>query len=145
MISVTDQEKALQVLQDKDAIRELFTKYCFLTDSNSVTERAELFTEDCEYNVDGEELRGRDATKVIVDHDLPEGRIRPIKHLTLNVAIEVNGDEARADSYALVIQRSPDGLSLNTIVVGRYEDVLVKQDGNWLFKIRTQYEDLALA
>lgn len=35
----------LQTLVDKEAIRELLSRYLFLTDFNNVTERAELFTE----------------------------------------------------------------------------------------------------
>lgn len=131
---------SVRTLLDKEAIRDLLSRYLFLTDLNLVTERAELFTEDCRFDVHGVEVHGREATKTM-KADVPEGTLRPVKHFTVNSVIDLNGDEARVESQLLMVQAPDDG-TIRTVVAGRYEDVVVKQHGRWLFHVRIAHREL---
>ena len=64
-----------------------------------------------------------------------------VKHCVMNEIIKVNGDEATAKSYIVVVRSKGEGALVNGIA-GRYEDQLVKQGDRWLFKNRKVHFDL---
>jgi 3-phenylpropionate/cinnamic acid dioxygenase small subunit len=65
------------------------------------------------------------------------------KHVTTNVAIEVDEEAGTAVSraYFTVLQALP-GLALQTIVSGRYRDRFERRDGRWRFTERRVRVDL---
>ncbi len=65
------------------------------------------------------------------------------KHVTTNLIVEVDDDEASATcrSYFTVLQAVP-GLPLQPIVAGRYHDRFVRRDGAWRFAERRFFIDL---
>lgn len=129
------------ILEEKDAIREMFAKYCFYTDSGQFEKYAALFTEDCDW--DGGPF-GRQQGRANLLAMLKSGgdASTKMRHHNTNIVIEVNGSEARATSYVTVY-----GVAEQTPViffVGTYFDHLVKQNGRWMFKqrkIRTDFAD----
>jgi hypothetical protein len=130
------------IIEEKDAIREIFAKYCFYTDSGQFEKYTNLFTEDCDW--DGGPF-GRHQGRANLLAMLKEGGDTSTKlsHSTTNSVITVNGDEARAISYVQVL-----GVGESTPVVffaGIYLDHLVKQNGRWLFKqrkLRTDFSEV---
>jgi hypothetical protein len=124
------------VLEDKDAIRELIAEYCFLIDGAEYPAWVELFTMEGVFEVVGMfSFQGREKllqfARTIPLND--EGR-PGFKHCTLNSIVRVSGERATARCYFLLVH---EGRPLRVDVAGRYEDTLVKQDGRWLFERRT--------
>lgn len=65
------------------------------------------------------------------------------KHVTTNLAIEIDEDDATAvaRSYFTVLQALPD-LPLQTIASGRYTDHFHRRDETWTFTARRVHLDL---
>ena len=90
-------------------------------------------------------VTGRDAIeKMLRDNVIvyDDGTPRT-KHVTTNLAIEVDEDEGTAvsRSYFTVLQALPD-LALQPIVSGRYLDRFERRDGLWRFVERRVQTDL---
>src|SRR5258707_978316 len=128
------------VLEEKDAIRELIARYCFLIDNAEFDAWAATFTEDAVFEVVGLfKFEGRASIREFANHIPKNERGLPgMKHCTLNQIIAVSGDTATATCYLLLIR---EGTPLHVDIAGRYEDELVKQSGSWLLKRRTAYFD----
>ena len=129
------------ILEEKDAIREMFAKYCFYTDSGQFEKYAALFTEDCDW--DGGPF-GRQQGRANLLAMLKSGgdSATKLRHSTTNIVIEVNGNEARATSYIQVL--GVGGEAPVIFFAGLYFDHLVKQNGKWMFKqrkIRTDFTE----
>ena len=62
------------------------------------------------------------------------------KHLTTNVIIEVDGNQAGARSYFTVIQAT-DALPLQPIIAGRYHDTFARKNERWQFGAREIFVD----
>jgi uncharacterized protein (TIGR02246 family) len=130
-------------LQDKEAIRDLMSVYCFHVDNGDFEQFAALFTEDAVFEAGPfGKLQGRRAIYDFINAQVPrpgEGPAR--KHCTLNHVIRINGTEARADSYIVVLRESAAGIIAS--LAGRYEDLLVKQGDEWRFKVRRVHFDIS--
>jgi uncharacterized protein (TIGR02246 family) len=114
--------------EDIEGIRKLLAQYCFAIDSLNADAWADLFTEDGVFHYAlGDPLVGRDALRQFVSM-VPADR----HHLTMNEVIEVDGDQATAQSYALVTKESPPVIS----AVGDYEDTLRRTPDGWRFAHR---------
>jgi uncharacterized protein (TIGR02246 family) len=131
------------ILEEKEAIRDLMSAYCFYVDNGEFDKFAGLFTEDGIFEAGPlGRLKGREAIYNFVAAAVPlrgEGPAR--KHCTMNHIIRVNGSEARADSYIVVLRESEHGIMAS--LAGRYEDIIVKDGGEWRFKARKIHFDIA--
>jgi ketosteroid isomerase-like protein len=127
------------IVEEKDAIRDVLSAYCFYVDSNNLDRWAELFTEDAIF-VFGQEVKGRAAIRdYVAAKFIPHW---PNKHCTLNSLITINGTEAKAESYLIVVRASDQGMIVS--FAGRYEDELVKQGETWRIKVRKVYRDIVV-
>ncbi|MEA2624502.1 MAG: hypothetical protein QOD06_547 [Candidatus Binatota bacterium] len=124
------------LLEEKDAIRELFARYCLLVDGARFEEWSELFSEDAVFEVPGvARLQGRTKILQFIRRiPLDERGLPGFKHCVLNEVIEVDGDQARAES-SLVLLRNATPVHIE--IAGRYHDELVREDGRWRFRSRT--------
>jgi uncharacterized protein (TIGR02246 family) len=131
------------ILEEKEAIRDLMSAYCFHVDNGEFDQFAALFAEDGIFEAGPlGKLRGRKAIRDFIAAQVPrqgEGPAR--KHCTLNHLIRVNGSEAHADSYIVVLRASGEGIIAS--LAGRYEDLLLKVDGEWRFKLRRIHFDIS--
>jgi uncharacterized protein (TIGR02246 family) len=129
-------------LEDKDAIRDLMSAYCFCVDEGEFDQFAGLFTNDGTFEPGPQgKYQGRKQIREFIASVVPlrgEGPAR--KHCTMNHMIKVNGSEAHALSYIVVVRESEG--EIITSLAGRYEDLVVKQDGEWRFKIRKIHFDI---
>ena len=107
--------------EDRDAIRDLYARYCHVVDLGSAEEWADMFTDDAEFIATGIKVVGRDAL-VALGTTFSKGAIH---HMTLNLAIEVAGDGATCDSSVLIVASSA------VMSSGRSADELRRVDGSW--------------
>jgi hypothetical protein len=130
-------------LEDKEAIRELMSAYCFYVDNGEFEQFAGLFTEDAIFEAGPfGRLQGRRAIYDFINSQVPrpgEGPAR--KHCTLNHLIRIDGTEARADSYVVVLRDSAAGIIAS--LAGRYEDLLIKNGSEWRFRMRRIHFDIS--
>ena len=139
-----DAQSALQKLIDRAEIEELITRYVTALDTLDADAYEGVFTQDGEYDVTGNVYKGRAAIRKIVT-DLQASRARNdaagtqsprLYHVMANSSIEiVDATNARHQSYAQTVRLADNGQFVVGFM-GRYEDVLVKVDGQWLIKSR---------
>jgi hypothetical protein len=128
--------------EDKDSIRELLARYCFLLDGFRLGEFASLFTADGEWISRNGHATGPEGIERLLRGLVPEpapGRRR--KHFTANIVIELTGDSATVISNFLVVRDSETGPAI--AVAGTYDDVVVRTTEGWKFKSRRLSHDIA--
>ncbi len=132
----------ISVLEEKDAIRDLMSEYCFYIDNGEFEKFAGLFTADGVFETGPlGKLKGRKAIHDFIAAHVPrlgEGPMR--KHCAMNHLIRVNGKEASADSYIVMLREIETGVVAS--FAGRYEDKLVKENGEWRFRVRKIHFDI---
>jgi hypothetical protein len=132
----------LNALADRDAIRELLARYCFLLDGYQLQEFAALFTADGEWISRNGHAIGPQAIEELLRGLVPEpapGRWR--KHFTANIVIDLAGDGATVTSNFLVVRDSEAGPAI--AVAGTYDDTVVRTAAGWKFKSRKLSHDIA--
>jgi ketosteroid isomerase-like protein len=123
--------------EEKDAIREVLSEYCFCLDNDRFADMAALFTEDGIWDTAFGKGAGRDGIATLVRKlrgTRPPGEQQRGVHLVTNFVIKIDGDRAHVLSNWVVAQNSPTGPVVSA--AGGYEDDMVKQDGTWKFRRR---------
>jgi uncharacterized protein (TIGR02246 family) len=123
----------LEGLIELRRIEEVMYEYCDAVDEMRIDELLEIFSPDCQYDIGlGTVLKGRDDVREwLMD------RLTPAiftSHHVSNIRIRLVGDD-RATATSSVYARSsrPD---FHSDLWGRYDDVLVKAQGQWLIDRR---------
>jgi 3-phenylpropionate/cinnamic acid dioxygenase small subunit len=132
----------MSALEDKESIRELLARYCFLLDGYKLGEFAALFTADGEWISRNGTAKGPAAIEALLRGLVPEpapGKRR--KHFTANIIIDLAGDSATVISNFLVVRDSEAGPVV--AVAGTYDDVVVRAGHEWKFKSRKLSHDIA--
>ena len=117
-------------------INDLFVRYTTALDAGDVETIVDCFTEDGALESPAVGVyAGRDGIRAFAERfSRFHERGAQLRHFISNLAVQVNGDEARATCYLLnVITR--DGKT-ELMAPGRYDCRLAKVDGAWLFKQR---------
>jgi ketosteroid isomerase-like protein len=109
------------LFEDRDAIRDLFARYCIYIDTGAADKWADTFTDDGEFIAGPEPVVGRAALQAFAAA-IPAGSIH---HMVVNAAIDVEGDTARCTSSVLVTGGGA------IVITGRNEDELVRIGGDW--------------
>jgi 3-phenylpropionate/cinnamic acid dioxygenase small subunit len=123
-------------VEEKDAIRELLAEYCFRLDDGRFEEMAALFTDAGTWDTAFGKATGRPAIAELarsIRARSGDQRPRGI-HLVTNIAIALDGQNARVRSNWTVVQNSPEGPKIGS--GGAYYDELVKEAGEWRFRHR---------
>ena len=129
-----------QPVAEQLAIQHLMNQYCHLVDRGSVEEIAALFSEDgvlLPLHEGEDRIVGRAAIRAWYrDYDdRVRANRRHRRHRITVPFVIVDGDRATAQSYldssAVLIDEGVINVS-----AGRYDDELVKVDGQWLFQER---------
>jgi uncharacterized protein (TIGR02246 family) len=116
---------------DRDAVRDLFARYCLYIDTGAADEWAATFTDDGEFVVGDDPVVGREALRAFA-LSLPTGSMH---HMVVNEAIDIDGDSAICRSSVLVTSK---GVVLTT---GRSEDELRRAGSSWRIARRTYVPD----
>ncbi|MCZ6830946.1 MAG: nuclear transport factor 2 family protein, partial [Gammaproteobacteria bacterium] len=122
-------------------IENLIYTYAELIDAGNLEGMSQLFSHAEFFGPDGKVAATgaeaflalqRQAVKIYAGTGTP-----CTKHITTNVIIEMSesADAATARSYFTVFQ-STEGLPLQPIIAGRYEDSFERVDGKWRFRQR---------
>jgi uncharacterized protein (TIGR02246 family) len=115
-------------LEDAEQIRQLYAKYCHAGDSGDCNAFAQCFTEDAVVDANGHLSTGRAAIRESCEAYRPVYAATPMRHVVTNILIDVDGDEAQADSYFLLLAATEHPGVLRT---GTYRDRLRRVDGHW--------------
>jgi len=133
-----------QRIQDKLDIQSLIVRYGTALDTLDADLYAGVFTADAELDVAGNVRKGRQQIREIVtglqrtrDENKAKGTpSQALYHVISNTAIEIlNNGEARHRSYWQTVRVGPNN-QVTVGAIGQYEDVIVKQDGQWLIRSR---------
>jgi len=124
---------------DYVAIQTLIVKYAHVYDTRDIEGYVSIFTEDAVFTFTGNTLNGREEIRNFITRVANAPAAVPeIKgyHSISNTLIEfVSDTEARHRSYWQVVSGPPGGpFSVNNM--GYYDDVIVKQNGQWLIQKR---------
>jgi len=135
-------EQRLQRVEDELAIRRVLVDYAARQDARDYAGYAALFAKNGEW-VSGKRLyKGREAIlRMLVDlyGAPPAGYVNNESyHISTNFQIDVNGNRATARSRHLLVMRGPKG-EPTPALAGRYEDELVREDGQWKILRRVDY------
>ena len=126
------------------AIENLIATYAELVDDGDFAGVGVLLA-DATFTGGAGSVSGRGAIEKLLRDSLivyDDGTPRT-KHVTTNVAIEVNEEAGTAvsRSYFTALQALPD-LALQPIVSGRYQDRFERREGQWRFAERRVQTDL---
>ncbi|MFE9606970.1 nuclear transport factor 2 family protein [Streptomyces sp. NPDC006012] len=120
-------------------IENLIAEYAELVDTGDLAGLGRLFADGVFTGSDGVRFEGSAAVENmlrehVIIHD--DGTPRT-HHVTTNIRIEVDeqAGTATARSYLTIFQ-AVDGLPLQPIAAGRYQDRFVRRDGTWRFAQR---------
>ncbi len=125
----------VRVLEDREEIRALILAYGVAHDNRDYRAFAELFAERGEWVGGLGSATGPEAIFELMDsaigHDpRPEGS--GTYHLMTNEQIDVDGDRASATTKWLYVTPGDDGAP-RIVLLGRYEDEFIREDGRWKF------------
>jgi ketosteroid isomerase-like protein len=149
------------VSEDRFAIQQLWAKYAQALDTADPELYASLFTPDAYLEVDGKPYKGREAIQGLirdirkkldidkVPADAHGRHFGPIRHLLSNLMIELKGDRATSESYwTEIISQGKNAQGVGNppavLKMGRYEDELVKRNGQWCYSKRIITGDLQM-
>jgi len=123
---------------DRAEIEALIFEYARRIDDGDFDGVGELFAHGSVTTLDGTVLaEGAEAVAALyasTTRRFEDGTPRS-HHVTTNVVVRPDGDEATAQSYFTVFQAT-EGVPLQPIVTGRYEDRFERVDGAWRFARR---------
>jgi hypothetical protein len=128
-------EQELQLLLDKNAIREATMRYCRGVDRLNADLISSAYHPDAYDDHSGRTFTGDTVGQGLVDW-LTAGTDATNHHITTQT-IQVNGDTAGCESYYIGVHLlTRDGVQRTVHSAGRYIDRFEKRDGQW--KIATR-------
>jgi ketosteroid isomerase-like protein len=132
---MTDTER-LQLLEDREEIRQIFVDYARYLDAGDHAGYASLFAADGVLAAQLGEAVGPAAIEAILDENLGprvRGHLPPAIHVMANHDIHVDGHQATATVVWYYMTTDADACP-TILQSGRYRDDLVREGGRW--KIR---------
>jgi len=125
--------------EDIEAIRELLYRYCYYADNADTDAWLSLYVDDgsLDMGMGRAPFVGKEALREFASARRPGALL----HLSANHLISVEGDEAAAQSYVVVVGGPEDP---RVRLAGRYLDRLRRVDGSWRFVSRRLEPQLRL-
>ena len=124
-------ESRMQMIEDREAIRDLLARYCYLIAAGDVDGVIELYTLDCVVDVRGNRFEGARGLQDLYADSL---QVSPKPYIHNHLIDEISADSARG-RCVLEIRQIRAGKP--ETAGGCYEDRYLKQDGRWKFHHRT--------
>ncbi|WP_420623717.1 nuclear transport factor 2 family protein [Candidatus Poriferisodalis sp.] len=127
---------------DRVEIRDLISRYNKAIDTGDADGYANTFTPDGEFIGIVGTFNGRDelrafAAAYAIEEQYAE--FASAQHWVTNVVADGDGAEAAVFSHLQMVKPLPDGGRI--LLVGHYDDVVRKVDGQWLFAQRIVVSD----
>jgi len=127
---MTDSDKELQRLIDRAAIQDLLVRYAHCVDRRDIEGVVACFTPDAAYRGSLGEGTIQDALVALRER---MERYESTMHLLGNQLIQIDGDRATSETYAIAHHRINNNGDRRNLTVGvRYDDELVRRDGRWV-------------
>ena len=132
----------LRRLEDTEEIRLLLHGYGRFLDARDFASFSGLFAErDGEWVGGMGRAKGRAAIRRLMEESIGTGTPgAPSRHLFSNEMISIDGDRAAAVSTWMFLVQAES--RPQTVYVGRYEDLLVRERGRWRFLRRTVHAEM---
>jgi hypothetical protein len=141
----TDLAARVQRLEDKEEIRTLLLDYGRFLDARNLASYSKLFAKDGEWVGGFGTVQGPAAIQAFMEKNLGTGPNKANNyHILSNFEINVQGDTATAWSRWAFVVPGADGKP-SIAQGGRYDDVLVRENGHWKFKRRVASSDIPAA
>jgi hypothetical protein len=124
-------------VEDRFEIHELVSRYNRAIDSGDAEGWAATFTEDGVFDGIAGVFKGRDELRAFVRAYVTDPAFADwaaSQHWTTNLVVDGDGDRAQLFANLKMVKPEADGGRI--ILVGWYEDNLVKVEGHWLFTTR---------
>jgi len=129
-----------ETVNDSEGARQLLSRYCHALDRGRLEDLSALFHRDAEFSVSfesGQKHTGREtihAWYARFFQQRPE-QYRHMRHKIFEPLLTITGNTATAATYFDADSVEEGGAV--RVVVGRYDDVLIREQGQWFFKERT--------
>jgi len=124
----------LQELRDREAVKDVVLRYAAAVDRRDFDAVAACFTPDAEYA--GALAHGR-VGDALASLRRSLARYEGTMHFVGNQLVEVTGDSAACETYAIAYHRSREAGELRDLAVAvRYRDDLVRDAGAWRIRKR---------
>ena len=140
--SSTSLASRVQRLEDMEEIRIVLTEYGRTLDARDFAAYSHLFAKDGQWVGGFGTVQGPSAIQAFMEENIGTGPNKAHNfHLLTNFVIEVHGDTATAWSHWTFVVPTAD----NKPVIaqsGRYDDLLIRENGHWKFKRRTASNDI---
>ena len=133
-------EQRVQHMEDQAAIERVLLEYGRTLDARDFRAYAALFAAEGEWKGGFGTFKGPKAIQEAMERtfstpaataDVPRGKNF---HVMSNFIIDIQGDRATARSMFVFYRM--EGNEPKAAVAGRYEDVLVRENGEWKFLVR---------
>jgi ketosteroid isomerase-like protein len=142
--------------EDRAEIQDLEGRYMFAMDWKDADAYAATFTEDGELDSAAATAKGRPAIRAFIRREIDRAAQRAaddksgkrpphMRHNITNLVLEVHGDHAISKAYWTEFDNNGDDRKPVVGSFGHYEDVLVKQNGHWLFARRHIFNEMLAA
>ena len=132
-------ETRLRLVEDQKAIERLLVDYGRSLDNRDFAAYSRLFAANGEWKGALGSYRGPAAIRTAMEKiftdaatDIPKGKNF---HVMSNFVIDIQGDRATAKSTFIFYKMN--GNKPEAEVAGRYEDILIREDGVWRFLQRS--------
>lgn len=138
------ESETVQMLADRAAIYEVGMRYIEALDTRDADLYVSVFTDDAVYDIEGDIVRGHDALRAIItglqasrDRAIAEGRpVVDLYHTNVNPSIDIlSPTTARYKAYWQTLRKTEDNV-MRIGGMGRIEDDLVKENGQWRIRKR---------
>lgn len=132
----------LSVLEDRMAIEALISHYNQSLDEGHYAQWVDCWSDDAILDGLGRYLVGRAQIQAFADayEATYRSRLHALRHYTVNILTQIEGDTARSSSYLQLVTTTARGVQI--LFTGRYEDQLVRRGGRWQFARRTLHQDM---
>lgn len=130
------------LIEDKFAIEERIALYNQSLDEGRYADFLSCWCDDGVFDgLDGPHV-GQAAIKAFTDRydDRYRLRLNGLRHFTVNILSQIDGDVARSNSHLQLVCTGSKGAHI--LFTGRYEDELRRVNGQWLFSRRRLAQDL---
>ena len=138
----SDLAQRLQALEDEKEVKRVLVEYGEFLDARDYASYAALFAKDGVWTGGFGTFSGPAAIEAMLEENMgthPDDYINKENfHLNTTMVVDVDGNTARARSRYLFVTASPDNRPVVTLA-GRYEDELVREDGEWKILTRKSH------
>ena len=117
---------------DDAAIRNLIARIAHLADTGDINDYVNCFTVDARWDMPGAPRRGRADIRCGSKARRAAGQAGPgsaTRHVVSTIAVDVDGDRARATSYFQFFGQTDT--APRVLLVGQYDDNFVRTSDGW--------------